>query len=177
MLFVVHCIAVRYYIPAGTFFEQLGRDVVPKDSSSPVGKKIIYNFLLFPFLGTTESVRLTPQMKDFIAYRTSGKWKQLARVLSSDNDIDIIIEQIEHDCRKSMYDQSYKMISKLIERRSHVEWEFFKNGLMKIKADGIVDDFEKQFITNSRGTYFFSIASFVIIIELPLHEIHNDAQV
>ena len=116
-------------------------------------------------------------MKDFIAYRTSGKWKQLARVLSSDNDIDIIIEQIEHDCRKSVYDQSYKMISKLIERKTYVEWEFFKNGLMKIKANGIVDDFEKQFITNSRGTYFFSIASFVIFIELSSHEIHNDAQV
>ena len=113
-------------------------------------------YLSFSFVGTTESVRLTPQMKDFIAYRTSGKWKQLARVLSSDNDIDIIIEQIEHDCRKSMYDQSYKMIAKLIERRSHVEWEFFKNGLMIIKADGIVDDFEKQFITNNRGIYFFS---------------------
>ena len=77
-----------------------------------------------------------------------------------------------HDCGKSMYDQSYKMISKLIERRSHVEWEFFKNGLIKIKADETVNDFEKQFITNSRGT---SIASFVIFTELSLHEIHNDA--
>ena len=94
-------------------------------------------------------------MKDFIAYRTSGKWKQLARVLSCDNDIDIITEQIEHDCRKSMYDQSYKMIPKLIERRRYVEWKFFRNGLMKIKADGIVDDFENKFITSSRGTYFF----------------------
>ena len=103
-------------------------------------------------------------MKDFIAYRASGKWKQLARVLSSDND-----------CRKSMYDQSYKIISKLIERRSHVEWEFFKNGLMRIKADGIVNDFEKQFITNNRGTYFFSNTSFVIFTGLSSREMQDDA--
>lgn len=134
---------------------------------------IIFCFSLF-LVGTTESVRLTPQMKDFIAYRTSGKWKQLARVLSSDNDIDIIIEQIEHDFRKCMYDQSYKMISKLIERRSHIEWEFFKNGLMKIKADGIVDDFEKQFITNNGGTHFFPITSFVIFTELSSSEMQDD---
>ena len=132
----------------------------------------IYFYFSLSFVGTTESMRLTPQMKDFIAYRTSGKWEQLARVLSSDNDIEIIIQQIGHDCGKSMYDQSYKMISKLIERRSHVEWEFFKNGLIEIKADETVNDFEKQFITNSRGT---SIASFVIFTELSLHEIHNDA--
>ena len=94
-------------------------------------------------------------MKDFIAYHISSKWQELARVLCSDSDIHIIIEQIQHDCRGSMYDQSYKMISKLIERRSHVEWEFFKNGLMKIKADQIADDFEKQFMTDSIGSYVF----------------------
>ena len=109
----------------------------------------------FSVLGTTESVRLTPQMKDFIAYHISSKWQELGRVLSSDSDIDIIIEQIEHNCRRSMYDQSYKMISKLIERRSHVEWGFFKNGLMKIKADLIAHDFEKQFMTDSIGSYVF----------------------
>ena len=138
-------------------------------------KSYIFFYFSLSFVGTTESVRLTPQMKDFIAYRASGKWKQLARVLSSDNDIDIIIEQIEHDCRKSMYDQSYKIISKLIERRSHVEWEFFKNGLMRIKADGIVNDFEKQFITNNRGTYFFSNTSFVIFTGLSSREMQDDA--
>ena len=94
-------------------------------------------------------------MKDFIAYHISSKWQGLGRVLSSDSDIDIIIEQIQHDCRRSMCDQFYKMISKLIERRSHVEWEFFKNGLMKIKADQIAHDFEKQFMTNGIGSYVF----------------------
>ena len=115
-------------------------------------KSYISFYFGFSFVGTTESVKLTPQMKDFIAYHISSKWQELARVLSSDSDIDIIIKQIQHDCR-SMYDQSYKMILKLIERRSHVEWEYFKNGLIKIKADKIANDFEKQFMANNIGSY------------------------
>ena len=85
--------------------------------------------------------KLSPKMKDFIAYQMSDNdWKEICREYL-DNELE---DRIEIDNRNSVYDQAYTVICSLINKQKEFLWCDMEKVLNKINK-GIVEKFTQKF--------------------------------